>query len=236
MKTKGGEVLTGTFAGRVRQRGRGVEVTSASAAGATLHAAQAAVLAVPRFVAARIVEGFPSERWEDVRAMEWRAYLVANILLARRPKVDWYDAYRVEEIDPRDCGWTDLILADHAAGAHGPYTVLTAYRALPYSGGRNELLTDDDYSRHRDVVRRDLRPWLPALGLREADVVDINLARWGHPLVLAKPGQLASGTLERISAPLGPIVFAQQDRFGVPAIESALEAAFVAADEASKLI
>jgi hypothetical protein len=230
----GATIRTGLIAARVRAARRSVEVAAFEGDALRRFRVRACVVAVPRFVAARIVEGFPAERAAIVHDMSWRAYLVANVLLARRPAVEWYDAYRIEELDPRAIGWTDLIVADFVASAKTDRCVLTAYRALPYDGGRAELLTDEDYARHRDAVRRDLVPWLDALGLDARDIADINLARWGHPMVLAKPGQLAGGAMERLSAPLGRIAFAHQDRYGVPAIENAIAAAFEACDEVAR--
>jgi hypothetical protein len=54
--------------------------------------------------------------------------------------------------------------------------------------------------------------------------------------VLAQPGQLAGGALDRLSAPLGRVAFAQQDRYGVPAIENAIAAGFAAADEVEAML
>ena len=53
--------------------------------------------------------------------------------------------------------------------------------------------------------------------------------------MLAQPGQLASGAMEKLSAPLGRVVFAHQDRYGVPAIENAIGAAFAATDELQRM-
>jgi monoamine oxidase len=234
---KGVELITSAFTGAVYQDARGVEAAAFRGDRWRRFPARACVMAIPRYVAARVVRDFPEDRREIVAGMAWRAYIVANVLLARRPcPGDWFDAYRIEKLDPQAVGWTDLVLADYASSSRTGYGVLTAYRALPHDGGRFELLTDEDYRRHSDAVRRDLIPWLGALGLEERDIVDINLARWGHPLVLAKPGQLASGDLEHLSAPLGRIAFAHQDRYGVPAIESALEAAIAASGEVARIL
>jgi hypothetical protein len=200
------------------------------------HPCRAVVIAAPRFVARQIVRDYPPERAALVDAMRWRAYVVANALVARRPTVDWYEAYRLEPLDPVECGWTDLILADHVASKKENYSVLTAYRALPYDTGRATLILPESYERFREIVSRDLARWLPAIGLDARDVVDMNLARWGHPLVLARPGQLASGSLETLSRPLERAVFAHQDRFGTPAIECAIQAGLDAAREAEALL
>jgi len=197
---------------------------------------RACVIATPRFMAPYLIGNFPQERTALVETMKWRSYVVANILLAKRPAPVWYDAYRLDALDPATCGWTDLILADYVASEKAGTAVLTAYRALPYDAGRKELILPESYAQHQEAVRRDIALWLPALGLSASDVFDVNLARWGHPLVLAQPGQLASGRLEALSAPLGPIVFAHQDRYGTPAIETAIEAGLAAAREAQALL
>lgn len=231
VKRRGVTLVTGTAAAKLSRSKSGVEVVAFREREVHRYPARACVVAVPRFMAARIVDGFPDQRRAIVAGMKWRAYVVANVLLARRPNPEWYDAYRIEPLVAADAGFTDLIVADFVADPKSERSVLTAYRALPYEGGRATLLAADAYARHRDAVRRDLTPWLTAVGLAERDIVDVNLARWGHPLVLAQPGQLAGGGMEKLSAPLGPIAFAHQDRFGVPAIENAIGAAFLAADE-----
>lgn len=235
---RGVTVLTGMTAGAVRPVHDGIEVAAFRGDDVHRYPARACVVAIPRFIAARIVEGFPEARRAIVAGMKWRSYVVANVLLARRPQPDWYDAYRIEPLEKESAAFTDLIVADFAASAKNGQSVLTAYRALPYDGGRLELYEEtagEKYASFRDAVRSDLPPILSAVGLAARDVVDVNLARWGHPLVLAQPGQLAGGNLEKLSAPLGRIVFAHQDRYGVPAIENALGAAFAATDELQRM-
>ena len=235
---RGVTVVTNRTAGAVRPAHGGIEVAAFRGDDVHLYPARACVVAVPRFIAARIVADFPEARAAIVAGMKWRAYVVANVLLARRPQPDWYDAYRIEPLEKESAAFTDLIVADFAASEKSAHSVLTAYRALPYEGGRAELYEEaagEKYAHFRDAVRRDLPPILAAVGLGERDVIDVNLARWGHPLVLAQPGQLAGGGLERLSAPLGRVVFAHQDRYGVPAIENALGAAFAATDELQRM-
>lgn len=235
---RGVTVVTDRAVGAVRPAGNGVEVAAFGTDDVHRYRARACVVAVPRFIAARIVDGFPESRRPIVAGMKWRAYVVANVLLARRPRPDWYDAYRIEPLVKEEAAFTDLIVADFATSPKTDRSVLTAYRALPYDAGRTEIYepaAGEKYVRFRDAVRRDLPAILQAVGLGERDVVDVNLARWGHPLVLAQPGQLAGGALEKLSAPFGRVVFAHQDRYGVPAIENALGAAFAATDELQRM-
>ena len=234
-RARGVRIVTGTAAGEVREVRGGIEVAALREDGVRRYPGKACVLAVPRFMAARLLPGFPEGRKAIVAGMKWRAYIVANVLLARRPNPEWYDAYRIEPLVAESAGWTDLVVADFVADERQDYCALTAYRALPFDAGRASVFADDTYAAHREAVRRDLLPWLDCVGLEERDIVDINLARWGHPLVLAQPGQLASGNLEKLSAPLGRVVFAHQDRYGVPAIENAIAAAFAAGDEVDRM-
>lgn len=237
LQTRGVGLETGHLVARVRDRGDLVEAVAVRGDRVARFPAKVCVFAAPRFMAHHVLEGFPENRQAIVAGMKWRAYLVANVLLSKRPSAVWYDAYRLDELDPTTCGWTDLILADFVATKRPDrFAVLTAYRALPFEGGRRLLETIEQYDEHRAAVIRDLGPHLAALGLGENDILDVNLARWGHPMVLAQPGQLASGDLERLSAPLGRVVFAHQDRFGTPAIETAIEAGFAAAREAERLL
>lgn len=216
----------------VKRRRDGAEVVARRGEATLRFPCRACVIATPRFMAPYLLSDFPKERAALIEKMTWRSYVVANILLARRPAPVWYDAYRLDALDPATCGWTDLILADYVAAEKAGTAVLTAYRALPYDAGRKELILPEAYAQHQAAVRRDILPWLPALGLSAADVFDVNLARWGHPLVLAQTGQLSSGRLEALSAPFGAIAFAHQDRYGTPAIETAIDAGFAAAREA----
>ncbi|MCC6741248.1 MAG: FAD-dependent oxidoreductase [Planctomycetia bacterium] len=229
-------VDTGTLAVRVEEAGGGVTVMALTGGKPRAYAAKAAILAVPRFVIPRIVPAFPKERAKLVKKVKYNAYLVANVLLTKRPSHEWYDAYTLDTLDPQKCGWTDLIVADFVVEKKTDRCVLTAYRGLPYPEGRDELLTEGSYATLKAAVMKDLEKVLPGLGLKKEDVADINLSRWGHPLVQARPGQLADRLMEQISEPLGRIAFAHQDRWGIPAIENAIEAANLAVEEVEDVL
>ncbi len=229
-------VDTQTMAIEVKETDGGVTVGAIEGDKPRRYAARAAILAIPRFIAARIVPAWPKDRAELVKNVAYNGYVVANVLLSKRPSHEWYDAYTLEALDPEKCGWTDLIVADFVAEKKSDRCVLTAYRGLPYPKGRTELLLPETYAKARDAVMADLEKVLPGLGLAKTDVVDINLSRWGHPLVQARPGQLADGLMEKLSEPIGRIAFAHQDRWGVPAIENAIEAANRAVEEVEDVL
>ncbi len=229
-------VDTGTMAIEVKETDGGVSVGALHGDKPRRYAAKAAVLAIPRFIAARIIPAYPKERAKLVKKVKYHGYLVANVLLSKRPSHEWYDAYTLDALEPDKCGWTDLIVADFVVDKKSDRCVLTAYRGLPYPEGRDELLTEGSYGRMREAVMKDLEKVLPGLGLKKEDVADINLSRWGHPLVQSRPGQLADGLMEKISEPIGRIAFAHQDRWGIPAIENAIEAANLAVEEVEDVL
>ena len=232
LEALGVEIRTRAIAGSIRTAGTGAEVRALEPDGPRLHRAGACVVAVPRFMTKRIVDDYPAARLDEVSRMKWRSYVVGNLLLRGRPGKGWYDAYRIDDCDPRSIGWTDLILADHVKESAADYCVITAYRPLPWDDARPGLEAEETPKRYRAELLRDVAPALPALGLRESQIAGSTFARWGHPMVLARPGQLSDGSLERVSAPLTSISFAQQDRYGLPAIEPAIHAGLDAAAEA----
>jgi len=61
--------------------------------------------------------------------------------------------------------------------------------------------------------------------LRAEDIEGVRLARWGHPMIITRPGQLIDGTLERATQPQPGLFYAHTDVTGSPAYENALAAA-----------
>jgi hypothetical protein len=103
--------------------------------------------------------------------------------------------------------------------------VLTVYRPYPYATGRAKLMSVS-YAEMEAEIRREVTAGFSAHGLRAADIEGVRLARWGHPMIVTRPGQLADGTL-RLAAQSQPgLFFAHTDVQGAPAYENALAAAF----------
>jgi hypothetical protein len=63
-------------------------------------------------------------------------------------------------------------------------------------------------------------------GLRAQDIEEIRLARWGHPMIVTRLGQLADGTMKLAAQTQPGLYFAHTDVNGAPAYENALAAAF----------
>jgi hypothetical protein len=85
-------------------------------------------------------------------------------------------------------------------------------------------------------IRREVLAGFTPHGLRAADIEGVRLTRWGHPMIVTRPGQLADGTLRTAAQPQPGLYFAHTDVQGAPAYENALAAAFDAIDAVSKHI
>jgi protoporphyrinogen oxidase len=199
--------------------------------------AEAVVVACPKFVAARIINDMEAKRLEAIKQLEYRSYVVANILLDGDIAERLYDLYLLGDLgvtgqDPRGesqrRGATDVICANYAAGINGS-SVLTLYQALPYKGGRAELLAQEAYETWRGRFEAQIANEIaPLFGLKDQALRDVRLTRWGHPLPVASRGFVADGYAERVQAPFRDrVFFVEQDNWALPGIETAVyEAAY----------
>jgi hypothetical protein len=131
--------------------------------------------------------------------------------------------------------YSDAILADFASGRHATRAVLTVYRPYPYAAGRPDLLGATFEAIESDVRREVLAGFGPH-GLRAGDIEDVRLTRWGHPMIVTRPGQLADGTIRTASQSQPGLYFAHTDTQGAPAYENAIAAAFDAVDAVERFL
>jgi hypothetical protein len=235
-------IRTGAWALRVERQEAGYSVTTWERERLHRYSARAVVFAAPLFLAPTIVPGLPEPQRTAIESLDYRSYLVANVLLKRpanaifanRAFRDGYELTRVhgaaiaglgtEQISNRKV-YSDAILADFVSGRHPTHAVLTVYRPYPYLTGRARLLTAS-YAELEAEIRREVFAGFGPHGLRADDIEGVRLARWGHPMIVTRPGQLADGTL-RLAAQSQPgLYFAHTDVQGAPAYENALAAAF----------
>lgn len=201
--------------------------------------ADAVVLACPKFVAKTICPELGKERAADFEALEYRAYLVANALVeAEPPSRDWYEAFLLGEpgLEPGRAAAesakrnaTDFIFGTYARPTAGK-TVLTVYRALPFSGreARPTILEDGAFPRISAQFRAQVEAEiLPPLGMTPSAVKGWRFSRFGHALPLARTGLISGGVCDRLRAPFRDrIFFVNQDNWALPAIETCLAEVF----------
>lgn len=243
-------IRTGAWALRVEKDGSGFAVVSSEEGQLHRRRARAVVFSAPLFLAPKVIPSLPEAQRKAIGTLDYRSYVVANVLL-RRPanrvfanpafrngyeltRVHGLDVAKVpaEEISTKKV-YSDAILADFAAGRHPTHAVLTVYRPYPYAAGRSSLLSLT-YEQMDAEIRREVLAGFGPHGLRADDIEGVRLSRWGHPMIVTRPGQLADGTMRAASQPQPGLYFAHTDVQGAPAYENALAAAFDAVEAVTK--
>jgi protoporphyrinogen oxidase len=207
---------------------------------------QAVVMACPKFVVGKILSGIEPKRAQAIKKLRYNAYLVGNALLEQVPEKEFYDLYmigdgKVNLADVRQAadedGITDVVLATYAR-KHASKSVLTLYRALPFTGGRAELMSPMAYEKYKNEFATQIeKEILPSLNIPQSSLVDLRLTRWAHPMPVADRGLFADGTLEQIQKPFRRrVFFIEQDNWMQPAIETCAEEALKWTKEVKKVL
>jgi hypothetical protein len=201
----------------------------------------AVVMSCPKFIVAKILDDIEPYRVSAIQELEYRAYIVANVLLKGASSISAYDLYLIGDKEARGVnpqqesaarGVTDVVKADYAQGAPG-FSVLTLYRAYPYRGARAQLLHDGAYESVRAEMMHQLSgEILPLYGFTPDAIQDLRMARWGHPIAVSRPGLVSNGVSDILSKPFRDrVFFVEQDNLPLPAIETALGEAFFWSDQ-----
>jgi len=184
-----------------------------------------AILALPKFVAARVLAPWRAAPPAFLEETSWAPWLVANLTLRARPKETGFPlAWDNVLHDSRSLGY---VVATHQTGQEYGPTVFTYY--LPFTDetpalARAKLLAAswDDLA---SAVLADLSTAhrdLPDL------VARLDVVRWGHAMARPTPGFLSSPV--RHLAPVGGVHFAHADSAGLPLFEEAQDAGVRAAE------
>lgn len=233
----------GAVALRAENEPRGASVTYFHRGGVHRAKAKAVVLAgqghTARHLVGHLLDAKTLEAWGDFSRVP---VAVANVLLKRAaPLVELGLGYNQYWWGSRH--WADFVIADWVGAERGnprrPVT-LTFYGANErpaeqLAAERLELLTRP-FGAYEDSLREDLSRILAGTDFDfEQDVSAIFVYRWGHGMLMPRPGFLfgppvpAGNQLRRTLAPrhlarrqLGRISFAGQDVEGTPSVESAL--------------
>ncbi|MGZ8240810.1 MAG: FAD-dependent oxidoreductase [Methylobacter sp.] len=192
--------------------------------------AEKVIMSCPKFVAAKLIDRLSSKKAAAISELEYRAYVVANLLINHPITETDYDIYWLGQgkadfknvaAYARGRGITDVINANFSS-PDLQKTVLSFYQALPYQGGRAELYAGDSYASMKARISAQLKKEVyPFYDLKEQDIVDLRLTRWGHPLPLASVGLLQRGIVDTLREPIdNRIFFVEQDNWALPAIET----------------
>ena len=227
-----GSVHTGRTVLRVTESRHEVQVLAWHEASQQVESwtAPQVVLALPLFVAARVLDSPPPALREAAALLQHAPWLVANVhidgpLLDRPGAPPSWD--NVRYVDPGEPGGSALGYVDamhQSLRPHAGATVLTAYHALP-AAARATLLAEDP-APWRDGVLQELARVHPDIH-RRAQRVD--LMRWGHAMAVPRPGVQRHPALLALRRQRGRVRFAHADLAGCSVFEEAFTAGCEAA-------
>ncbi len=189
--------------------------------------ARQVVLAGPRFIAERVVDGLAAGVPRS-EAPSYGSWVVANLTLRA--------AFLRDEAPP---AWDNVFFrspslgyvnARHQLDARADELTLTHYYALCDSDPKavREKLLAVDHARWSDVVLTDLEAAHPRI--RE-HAVRLDVLRWGHALVRPTPGVRAHAASGLGSRTFGRVHFAHTELSGVALFEEAHAHGLRAAEE-----
>ena len=226
----GERLRTGRVVLRVATGKHGVEVDAFNAATQAVERWQAArcILALPLFVAARVVENPPPALRQAASALRYAPWLVANLHLKAalhdRPGAapSWDNVIYNGGHDPR---WPGLGYVDarHQSLQMVPgETVLTYYRAFGLDPAQRQSLYAQPWTHWRDAVLAELSVPHPDL---PGKVTRLDVMRYGHAMSVPVPGIRSSLALRALQQPMPApwqrLQFAHSDLSGYSVFEEA---------------
>jgi protoporphyrinogen oxidase len=189
-------------------------------------AAKAVIMATPKFITRRIVEGIPDKQDEAMQQMRYIPYALVNLIFDKEIYRKGYDNWCPGNT------FTDFIVADwvirNQPGYHRKYNILSCYTPLREEE-RRLLLTEPNARKLAGSVLKDFQKLLPAFNV---DPVEVHLYRRGHPMYMTTPG-LSTKVQPLLRQPMDRVFFANTDSEG-PASSTAQ--AIIAARRAVKEI
>jgi predicted NAD/FAD-dependent oxidoreductase len=213
----------------VERHGVVVDLWNEQAQQAERWTAPQVVLALPLFVAARIVAAPPEALTQAASALRCAPWLVANLHLDR-PLLDRMGAPPSWDNVSYGSAGLGYVNAQHQSLSAVPNaTVLTAYRALPLA--QRAALLDQPWQPWARSVIDDLTATHPDL---PAKVKRIDLARHGHAMSIPLPGVRGHAALKALREGSTPrLHWAHADLAGYSVFEEAFTAGNAAGHRAA---
>jgi oxygen-dependent protoporphyrinogen oxidase len=170
-------------------------------------AAKAVIMATPKFITRRIVEGLPDKQSDAMQQIRYIPYPVVNLIFDRPVFNHGYDTWCPGN------SFTDFVVADWViqkqAGYHQKFNILSCYTPMKEEE-RSHLLNEAGARRIAANVLSDFQKLMPALNV---DPIEVHIYRRGHPLYMSTPG-LYTQVQPLVRQPLDRIFFANTDSEG----------------------
>ncbi len=187
-------------------------------------AAKAVIMATPKFITRRLVDGLPTKQSEAMHQIGYIPYAVVNLIFDKPVFNKGYDTWCPGN------RFSDFVVADwvvrNQPGYKQKYNILTCYTPLRREE-RALLLSETSAQQIAAEVLRDFQKLLPGL---DVDPIEVHLYRRGHPLYMSTPG-LFTEVQPLVRQPMDRIFFANTDSEGP---ESTTSGGIEAAERAVK--
>jgi protoporphyrinogen oxidase len=201
-----------------------VQVTYMQGADLKTVAAKAVIMATPKFITRRLVDGLPDKQSEAMQQIRYIPYPVVNLVFDKPVFNKGYDTWCPGNT------FTDFVVADwvvrNQPGYKQTHNILTCYTPL-HEEDRPKLLTEPSARRLAENVLKDFQKLMPAFNV---DPVEVHIYRRGHPLYMSTPG-LYTKVQPVVRQPMDRIFFANTDCEGP---ESTSSGAIASAQRAVK--
>ena len=190
---EGGQLRSGSTVLRIAETARGVEVDAYHHASDSVERwqAQRCIVALPVFIAARVVQRPPDFLREAAQRLQWAPWLVANLhidapLADREGAAPAWDNVLYADRNPGGLGYVDAghQRLDPRAALTGP-TVLSYYQALGDVPDGRRLLAEQPWTHWRDAILQTLAVPHPDLAAR---TTRMEITRYGHAMSIPVPG------------------------------------------------
>lgn len=170
-------------------------------------AAKGVIMATPKLITARIVQGLPGKQQEAMKKIRYAPYPVVNLIFDKPVFNKGYDTWCPGNT------FTDFIVADwvirNQSGYQQKYNILSCYTPMREED-RASLLTDTSACKIAFNVLKDFQKLFPGSNV---DPVEVHIYRRGHPMFMATPGNY-SQVLPLTRVPMERVFFANTDSEG----------------------
>jgi protoporphyrinogen oxidase len=187
-------------------------------------AAKAVIMATPKFITRRIVDGLPDKQNEAMHQIRYIPYPVVNLIFDKPVFNGGYDTWCPGNT------FTDVVVADWViqkqAGYRQKFNIISCYTPMKEED-RGYLLNEIGARKIAANVLGDFQKLMPGFNV---DPVEVHIYRRGHPLYMSTPG-LYTDVQPMVRQPMDRVFFANTDAEGP---ESTTNAGILAAQRAVK--
>ena len=170
-------------------------------------AAKAVIMATPKFITRRIVQGLPQAQDDAMHQIRYIPYAVVSLIFDKPVFNKGYDTWCPGN------RFTDVIVADwvvrNQTGYKQKYNILSCYTPMAEED-RGYLLTESSARKMAENVLHDFQKLQSGMNV---DPIEVHTYRRGHPLYMSTP-KLFTEVQPLVRQPMDRIFFANTDSEG----------------------